>query len=111
MRLVAVLSILLAFAATGAADEQHLPPLELVRQLREARIAEMNGDTQAAYAALFRAAEQFPTELPPVVELLQHQMIYGGTPEEVARTIYFLCTPQASYVTGTEVHINGGQHV
>lgn len=34
-----------------------------------------------------------------------------GTPEEVARTIYFLCTPQASYVTGTEVHINGGQHV
>ena len=34
-----------------------------------------------------------------------------GTPEEVARTIYFLCTPQASYVTGTEVQINGGQHV
>ncbi len=34
-----------------------------------------------------------------------------GTPEEVARTIYFLCTSQASYVTGTEVHINGGQHV
>ena len=34
-----------------------------------------------------------------------------GTPEEVASTIYFLCSPQASYVTGTEVHINGGQHV
>ena len=34
-----------------------------------------------------------------------------GTPEEVASTIYFLCTPQASYVTGTEVEINGGQHV
>lgn len=31
--------------------------------------------------------------------------------EEVASTIYFLCSPQASYVTGTEVHINGGQHV
>lgn len=34
-----------------------------------------------------------------------------GTPEEVASTIYFLCSPQASYVTGTEVRINGGQHV
>lgn len=34
-----------------------------------------------------------------------------GSPEEVASTIYFLCSPQASYVTGTEVHINGGQHV
>jgi len=34
-----------------------------------------------------------------------------GLPEEVASIIYFLCSPQASYVTGTEVHINGGQHV
>ena len=34
-----------------------------------------------------------------------------GNPEEVASTIYFLCSQQASYVTGTEVHINGGQHV
>lgn len=34
-----------------------------------------------------------------------------GTPEEVARTIYFLCTDQSSYVNGAEIHINGGQHV
>ena len=34
-----------------------------------------------------------------------------GTPEEVAATIYFLCSPQASYVTGTEIQINGGEHV
>jgi len=34
-----------------------------------------------------------------------------GHAEEVASTIYFLCSSQASYVTGTEVHINGGQHV
>tara|TARA_R110002110_G_scaffold79145_1_gene207026 strand:- start:1022 stop:1777 length:756 start_codon:yes stop_codon:yes gene_type:complete len=34
-----------------------------------------------------------------------------GTPEEVARTIYFLCTEQSSYVNGTEIQINGGQHV
>lgn len=34
-----------------------------------------------------------------------------GEPEEVAKAIYFLCTEQSSYVNGTELHINGGQHV
>jgi NAD(P)-dependent dehydrogenase (short-subunit alcohol dehydrogenase family) len=34
-----------------------------------------------------------------------------GRPEEVASTIYFLCDAPSSYVTGAEVHINGGQHV
>ena len=34
-----------------------------------------------------------------------------GTPEEVARTIYYLCTPESSYVSGVEIEINGGQHV
>jgi NAD(P)-dependent dehydrogenase (short-subunit alcohol dehydrogenase family) len=34
-----------------------------------------------------------------------------GRPEEVADAIRFLCSPQASYVTGTELHISGGQHV
>ncbi len=34
-----------------------------------------------------------------------------GKPEEVASMIYMLCSPQSSYVTGAEIHINGGQHV
>lgn len=34
-----------------------------------------------------------------------------GKPEEVARTIYYLCTKESSYVTGVEIEINGGQHV
>jgi NAD(P)-dependent dehydrogenase (short-subunit alcohol dehydrogenase family) len=34
-----------------------------------------------------------------------------GTPTEVAKAIYFLCTDASSYVTGSEIHINGGQHV
>ena len=33
-----------------------------------------------------------------------------GTTEEVAETIFFLCSNKASYVTGAEIHINGGQH-
>ena len=34
-----------------------------------------------------------------------------GSPEEVAKAIYFLCTEQSSYVNGAELLINGGQHV
>jgi NAD(P)-dependent dehydrogenase (short-subunit alcohol dehydrogenase family) len=34
-----------------------------------------------------------------------------GTPDEVAKAIYFLVTEASSYVTGAELHINGGQHV
>ncbi|MGG7564619.1 SDR family NAD(P)-dependent oxidoreductase [Rhodovulum sp. DZ06] len=34
-----------------------------------------------------------------------------GRPEEVARTIYFLCSSESSYVSGVEIEINGGQHV
>ncbi|MDD7910046.1 MULTISPECIES: SDR family NAD(P)-dependent oxidoreductase [Pseudovibrio] len=34
-----------------------------------------------------------------------------GTTTEVAETIYFLCSSPSTYVSGAEIHINGGQHV
>ncbi len=34
-----------------------------------------------------------------------------GQPSEVANTIFFLCSENASYISGTEIEINGGQHV
>jgi NAD(P)-dependent dehydrogenase (short-subunit alcohol dehydrogenase family) len=34
-----------------------------------------------------------------------------GTPDEVSKIIYVLCTDTSSYVNGAEIHINGGQHV
>ena len=43
--------------------------------------------------------------------LPQIPMARLGAPEEVAKTIYFLCTEQSSYVNGAEIHINGGEHV
>jgi len=43
-----------------------------------------------------------------VAQIPMHRL---GTPDEVAKTIYFLCTEQSSYVNGAEIAINGGQHV
>jgi NAD(P)-dependent dehydrogenase (short-subunit alcohol dehydrogenase family) len=34
-----------------------------------------------------------------------------GTTAETADLIYFLCSERASYITGAEIPINGGQHV
>ncbi len=34
-----------------------------------------------------------------------------GAPQDVAGTIFFLCSDDAAYVTGTEISVNGGQHI
>jgi NAD(P)-dependent dehydrogenase (short-subunit alcohol dehydrogenase family) len=34
-----------------------------------------------------------------------------GKPDEVAATIFYLCSPESSYITGTEIFITGGQHL
>ncbi|SFN49296.1 NAD(P)-dependent dehydrogenase, short-chain alcohol dehydrogenase family [Cohaesibacter marisflavi] len=34
-----------------------------------------------------------------------------GEPSEVAETVFYLCSDASSYVSGTEIHVNGGQHV
>ncbi|TIV50943.1 MAG: SDR family oxidoreductase, partial [Mesorhizobium sp.] len=48
---------------------------------------------------------------PGTEERLQPLIPMGriGEPEEVARVAYFLCSDAASYVTGQELAINGGQ--
>jgi NAD(P)-dependent dehydrogenase (short-subunit alcohol dehydrogenase family) len=50
---------------------------------------------------------------PGTEEIVAHQIPLHrlGTPDEVAKIIYVLCTETASYVNGAEIHINGGQHV
>jgi 3-oxoacyl-[acyl-carrier protein] reductase len=34
-----------------------------------------------------------------------------GTPEEVAHAVLFLASREAAYITGTELHVNGGMHM
>ena len=34
-----------------------------------------------------------------------------GTPEDVAGTVYYLCSADAGYVTGSEIFVTGGQHL
>ena len=50
---------------------------------------------------------------PGTEKIVAHQipMHRLGTPDEVAKIIYVLCTETSSYVNGAEIHINGGQHV
>jgi len=31
-----------------------------------------------------------------------------GQPEEIAHAVAFLASPEAAYITGTELHVNGG---
>ncbi|CAK0740815.1 Protein FixR [Azospirillaceae bacterium] len=34
-----------------------------------------------------------------------------GKPEDVSAVIYYLCTPESGYVTGSEIFVTGGQHL
>lgn len=49
----------------------------------------------------------------PEYELLIPRIPLGhmGTPEDVAKTVYYLCSEDSSYVTGSEIWVTGGQHM
>ncbi len=34
-----------------------------------------------------------------------------GSPEDVAAAIFYLCSPESAYVTGSEIFVTGGQHL
>jgi len=34
-----------------------------------------------------------------------------GQPDEIAHAVAFLCSPLAGYITGTELHVNGGMYM
>jgi NAD(P)-dependent dehydrogenase (short-subunit alcohol dehydrogenase family) len=49
-----------------------------------------------------------PDYEPLITRIPMHRM---GTPDEVAATVYQLCSPDFAYVTGTEIFVTGGQHL
>src|ERR1700736_6736309 len=103
----------------------------LLEELRAAKGSVVNVTSIAALASLTREmASDFgplgirvnaiaPGEIdtailsPGTEEIVAHQIPLHrlGTPDEVAKIIYVLCTETSSYVNGAEIHINGGQHV
>ena len=50
---------------------------------------------------------------PGTAELVDRIVPMGrlGTTREVAETIFFLCSDASSYINGSEIYIDGGQHV
>ncbi|MBC7623671.1 MAG: SDR family oxidoreductase, partial [Aeromicrobium sp.] len=34
-----------------------------------------------------------------------------GQPDDIAEAVVFLASPQASYITGNTIHVNGGMHM
>ena len=51
--------------------------------------------------------------LQPEYDMLIPRIPMGhmGSPMDVAKTIFFLCSGDSSFVTGTEVWVTGGQHM
>ena len=35
----------------------------------------------------------------------------SGSPEEIAHAVAFLASPQAAYITGHTLHVNGGMYM
>ena len=60
------------------------------------------GELQARDEMLAGAAAYEPARLPPLGRL--------GTPDEAAAVILFLASDLASFVTGTTIHLDGGNH-
>ena len=68
------------------------------------------GVTVNCVAPGFIATDMTRTLAQPQREALLAQIPLGrlGAPEEVAAAVAFLASPAAGYITGTELHVNGG---
>src|SRR5471032_144721 len=87
----------------------------LMRELAEAKGCVVNVTSIAGIRVNAIAPGEIDTAIlsPGTDKIVEEQipMRRLGTPDEVADVIHFLCEKGASYVSGAEIQINGGQHV
>ena len=51
-------------------------------------------------------------EVPPLDVIAQHIPIARpGTPDDIAAACEFLCSDAASYITGQQINVNGGNYM
>ena len=58
------------------------------------------------------AWNQVEKNMPEYFEQVRKTIPFGrfGKPEEVSRVVTFMASPMASWVTGTNIIVDGGQH-
>jgi 3-oxoacyl-[acyl-carrier protein] reductase len=71
------------------------------------------GITVNAVAPGFIDTDMTKSLSPVQVDALTAQIPLGrlGKPEDVASAVAFLVSPQAAYITGTTLHVNGGMYM
>jgi len=77
-------------------------------------VAGLGNAGQANYCAAKAGETDMTRALPEAQrERLLAQIPLGrlGVPDDVAAAVGFLCSPEAGYVTGTTLHVNGGMYM
>jgi hypothetical protein len=84
---------------------------KVVCQGTGARFRPPQGDSQLCGAGLIETARDPDVQLPHHHSVSKTLTGRFGTPEEIAAAVRFLAGPQARYITGQTLHMNGGVYL
>jgi NAD(P)-dependent dehydrogenase (short-subunit alcohol dehydrogenase family) len=92
----------------GSAYSTSKAALSSLTREMAAEFAELGVRVNAVAPGEIKTAMLSPETMVLLPRIPLHRL---GDPEDVAGTIFFLCSDDAAYVTGTEIFVNGGQHI